>query len=1059
MYSALLDAVEIEFLIEEKRSELFAKITDGGYSIADALPLLSSSEFSVQKIDPLDDGFVFQVVHNNNILNYYAFKHKEYVFCPAFLCEFLKLVDYSCLVVNNVIDYYYIILRPGSDDPLSFISDFFIKLLQIFKFIPPVNENKFLSLDLTNKDILMSLTRENFNKFSKDLIKEFMDECPISVPLFKSRKDSNYIFIRRDVTIELKANYVDLSNCFESNDNIFLHSSSAAAKKAKEFILLFNENERHMLTSLSNAFKATEYMRESHILDKLINLIRDNYQEGKRCKDSAYMSSMFGIFQSSGYGKSRLIERLGTRILTFHSSLHRHAGHQSDSVFLRMLFEKIQTIINSVGFSKLCYLNNIATATYVYLLRIMYLILIKKKRENQSFSRFLDIDEELKNTTLLPELPTQSMKEQEQFLFNELFKNLEEVCLYKESISYTREKLITLCDLRCWEAGTPLQLKSDLNKFSTDENANTPEIVFTNNLEGDVLKLLEEFQTDKTLPCAFVIDEAQGLLYKNSETTRKPFSWCLRDIDFRRVDPSEIHTYNQSPYTVFRRVFRIFSGIWERLMLINVSSCREIIVPTKNGKIDISSNSIPKYLKNFLLLETFNVISTVLVEIEADMFQKRIYQLNSEAPIKDWNEFLVSDFRIIEYFKFGRPLIYGIFKDLEELNVISKRYNLEATYQECCEFKYLAKKLSSGEGVLNYETTDIHCLYSMLNFAFGTNFIPSFISRDELVENYMMTVEKCIIEEDPWFLERTETEITQEEKDDTALFYLDGGFFPEGVINFLSARYFAKFPQSLSKLLNTCLRNGICTDKGYSELLAQFFALSAIFFHINCDLDQVRKLVFQPIYIGDFLKKLGEGSVGGGFLGSNLVLINARLSFGYFQHFPNDSIENPFDLMARCLFRGSALTLNRSFSDLNLMIPLVLGDGRISFIGIKAIHESECYLDTVVPRAVGKMNFFNIFGYHSDRPFVLIILILCDSNPQIHIEKPSLNEQNPLDNPNIIIFKGISQYIREHSGLFEIAPIGIMYGGIEEGYLEECDRMQGLCREFPPKPNKRLELL
>lgn len=55
MYSALLDPVEIELLIEENRSEFFANITYGGYSSADPLFLVSSSEFLVQKIIPFDD--------------------------------------------------------------------------------------------------------------------------------------------------------------------------------------------------------------------------------------------------------------------------------------------------------------------------------------------------------------------------------------------------------------------------------------------------------------------------------------------------------------------------------------------------------------------------------------------------------------------------------------------------------------------------------------------------------------------------------------------------------------------------------------------------------------------------------------------------------------------------------------------------------------------------------------------------------------------------------------------------------------------------------------------
>jgi hypothetical protein len=1053
MYSALVEDVEIELVIEEKRSELFAKLTDGGYSRLDNFVYFPSNTFTVQKIEPVDDGFVFQVVYDYNVHFYYAFKHKEYIFCPAFLYKFFDLEDYSCLVVKNGIDFEYIILKSVPNNPLLLISDNYSKLLKGFKFFFPSyeNENKILSLELSNKDIPMSLIKENLNRYSQDLIEEFYEETPISDLLYISKKDSNYVFIRKDVIIELKTKYGDIFNCFENKGKVLLHSNSAAAKKAREIVTIIIE--RPMVTSLSNAFRNTDYLRENYILDELIKVIGENYKNAKNAKDSSYNSCMFGIFQSSGYGKSRLIERLGTRIPTFYSSLQHHGGYPKSSVFLRMLIEKLHVIIKSASFSEFRFLNNIATATYVYILRVIYLILIKKKGENQSLSQFLDIDEELEDTPLIPKLPNQSIKEREEFVFNVLFKNLKEVCLYKESINYKREKPMALGDLRCWKSENPLQLTSDLNKFSIDENVNNPEVVFTNHLEEDVMKLLENFQTDKSLPCVFVIDEAQCLLYRNLEIPKALFSqfcWCLKDIDFGKKEPKEDIIEFQSPYSVFRRVFNMFSGIWERLMLVNVSSCREIIIPLKWFLEDHSWNCYgpPKFLKNFILLQTYNVNSMIIPEIKADMFQKRIYQLRGEAPIKDWNEFLESNFRLIKYFKFGRPLAYGIFKDLEEKNVLSNSYNLEAAYQDCCEFKYLAKKLSGGMGYLNDETADIHCLYSMFNFAFGTNYLPCFLNRVELVENYMMTVVKYILEDDTKILEQMQ--FSEEEKRDRSRF-LVGGFLPEGAINFLSARYFAKFPKSLSKILNTCLKNGICNDKSYAELITQVFALSAIFFHINCDLEQVRKLAFQPISLGNFIRKFGEGSIEGGELNSRLE--KALMSFGYFEHFSKTSMERPFDLMARCLFRGSALTLNQSFSPLNLMFPLVLDDGRISFVGIKLIYEWECFIEENIQRAVEKMNFYKIFGYHSDRPFAMIILILCDSNPQIQIVKPFLNVQNPLDNPNIVILKGISNSLREHSALFEIAPMGIMYGGIEEGDLEECDHMHGLFREFPPQLN------
>ena len=108
---------------------------------------------------------------------------------------------------------------------------------------------------------------------------------------------------------------------------------------------------------------------------------------------------------------------------------------------------------------------------------------------------------------------------------------------------------------------------------------------------------------------------------------------------------------------------------------------------------------------------------------------------------------------------------------------------------------------------------------------------------------------------------------------------------------------------------------------------------------------KVRKLVFEPVLLKDFLLRLADNKVEivDKFFDSNPLLKGSQVSFGYFEHFPKTSIKRPFDLMARCLFRGSATTLNHQHRGIDLMIPLVLDDGRISFIGIqvKFVGEKE----------------------------------------------------------------------------------------------------------------------
>ena len=173
-----------------------------------------------------------------------------------------------------------------------------------------------------------------------------------------------------------------------------------------------------------------------------------------------------------------------------------------------------------------------------------------------------------------------------------------------------------------------------------------------------------------------------------------------------------------------------------------------------------------------------------------------------------------SNFRKIEYFKLGRPLTYGYFKGLDwEKNVSEGKYNLEANFKDCTEFSFMASKLFGGG---EYETTKNHsCLFSMFNFAFGTNYLPSFVNREDLVEKYMMTLVKYVVEHG----------------EDTS--HIVGGFFPEGVLNFLSAKYFAGNPDSLFSILNSSVKYGLCNVGGFGELLAQYFLLRTIFFAID----------------------------------------------------------------------------------------------------------------------------------------------------------------------------------------------------------------------------------
>ena len=142
----------------------------------------------------------------------------------------------------------------------------------------------------------------------------------------------------------------------------------------------------------------------------------------------------------------------------------------------------------------------------------------------------------------------------------------------------------------------------------------------------------------------------------------------------------------KSPYFVFRRAFRIFTNTWERLMLIVISTSGQmsLLLP----ELDIDPSRRPKasrkFIKNFSLVHTYNANSDIIQSINANMFPTN--------GIKNWLEFLESKFRKKEYFKFGRPLIYGIFKEKANLS----DYDSEAEFESCEEFCFMGSKLFGG---------------------------------------------------------------------------------------------------------------------------------------------------------------------------------------------------------------------------------------------------------------------------------------------------------------------------------------------------------------------------
>ena len=276
---------------------------------------------------------------------------------------------------------------------------------------------------------------------------------------------------------------------------------------------------------------------------------------------------------------------------------------------------------------------------------------------------------------------------------------------------------------------------------------------------------------------------------------------------------------NRAPYNVFRRVFRMFTNTWELIMFIVISTSGQISVLLPELALDPSrrSEGSNRFIENFSLVQTYSANSRETKFINSAMFP-------NDKGVKNWKEFLKSNFRIEEYFKLGRPLTFGVFRENVILDDDYEGEKLETKFEGCKEFRFMASKLFGGKEY--QKEKKIGPLYGMFNFAFGTNFLPSCVNKEDLVENHLMTLIEYLDEHE------------------LGAGYIIGGFLPEGVINFLSARYFAEFPDSLTKIISSSVKYGLCDTGNFCELLAQFILLFNYFFCIDEHISKGQEIGF-----------------------------------------------------------------------------------------------------------------------------------------------------------------------------------------------------------------------
>jgi hypothetical protein len=1080
MPRAIEKIVDIELFIDDHRVHLLKMITQGNINPSPCTPAKSSSSGVVGPVNSIPVGEnnlspftvtssswnkseskrVFEVEHLSTKYYYYAFMIRDYIVCPAFLARSLEIANYAFLNVIYGTNYFYIFVNVESIDPKLYIAG---------------NQFNFCGehvLDLSSKEgRILNLSFENVNNrcfmlYGGSCDALGMEWVEVSERInskgntgnnpIKSAVNSLYFYIPKKRFDKFKKNHEAFVKSVPLHNSCALMlEESRTFSEIKELSSRTNSptnDSEFPNPTLVKIFGINPYKREDYILNKFVDHIKRNYELSKIQKLSQYYCSIITILQSSGYGKSKLMERLGSKTPTFYSSLQYGKGAPVKSFFLVRLIKKFDFLILRSKDSWF-YMNNFSTAVYIYILRIIYIIL--NSTEDTTLKENFQIDS-IENCKEFSHIRDNGLEKKET-IFRFLFKGLQALCESEERIKFDGINGLTL-------SNSLAKHHTHLKRFSLNSHS----IV---DLEQAVMRKLEAMG-DINLPSIFVIDEAKGLHYRKSG---KKYGWNFMDWDIE--EDKRVDVENRAPYNIFRRVFRMFEYTWVRLMLIVISTYGQISVLLPELELDPSrrQTAANKFIENFSLIQTYNVNSDLALTITANKIKndkskddktdvetkddENNVETNddksnveakddkTDVEIKDiknddkiekdslpnWNEFIKSKERKEEFFKLGRPLIYATYVyNMKDFPV----YNLEAPFQDCLEFKALMDKLFGGRTEYSL-TQNVAQLYSMFNFAFGTNFLPSHVRIEDLIENYLMTLIGYL--------------------DEDGAKHIIATFLPEGAFNFLSAKYFVDFPDSLIKVFTLSVRYGFCNVGQFGKLLAQYTLLHTAFYHIDPNKLMVRKLVFESIDLEEFLFALAgyNETMIEGFFDLNPELEDSRISFSYFEHFPNNPINKPYDLMARCVLKGSAVTLDCLFPGIDLMIPLILNDGRLSFLGIQVKFYEQSGVNDAVTEAVKKMTFTNMFRKEIEiRPFGLIILALGDYNfeGEKKLEVSLRREaESSLESPTILVFKGMPKILQDTTlrTLFDLAPKYFSYRGVCSDHMLACDHLFGLINELP----------
>ena len=932
------DPTLLEVLLDDCRKEVFEKLT--------------------HKVPPNPDdpssNFIECRYPDGKSVRYLSELHfKDYFLVPVFVNAEKNFEKICILIVTDKVTgtmYYYILVKKEYRDdsfPLPAVTCSLGEL--------QLNAKKTLILDDSNQCLRVFLDSRGDAQFTPTYLFD-------NYPSYRGKDDpeisnlqDHILCLASGTTASKFLESYHLSdrvmNQYKSRGFLLLRIDSFSYEKLKTFLsTLRSEPSTIIPTSrFQQIFENSKYLKEEKIFPYIhdhIKTIRDDIAiSGPFAK---YFTAVLVVLQSSGYGKSRTFIELGTTMPVFYSSLQTSkSGFPERSYYLDQFIIEFDRLF--LDRPPICHANNACAILYTFILRIIYLI-----------SKFPYDD---KKAILLDQAIESILGNQRDANFTALFNGLQGFCTtgFKEKFIHNSQ--------------APILLPEELNKFELVLN-NGEIKLYTSELEEEVASFLRNKRKPQ-LPCLFVIDEAHFLLNSGAEKSKK--YWRFFDYNTNtRADEDFV----KLPYQIFRRTFRLFTRLWELLWLVVISTNGKIGNFITDAQHDPSRKieSSAALFQPFVLVHTYSCKSEIpkpVVPNSDSPFSPTKFPMIMKTEID--KRYLVSLQRIYDLFGRGRPLVRDTLDlfTLGEDPLTFEKY-INENILRASELQFLFEKICC-KGYTNWDrqvfTYTDTIKYSILGFSTGLSTFPSYVKIEDLVENNLMTL------------------LNVDNNNQNQI----GGFFPEGPLNSIASWFLCKKFPDFVKSLEILATNGICDIGLYGELIARIILLICQFYSIDPSFNFPRKPIFVPLKLETFLTRLsGNEEVVAKLFSSNPYLKGSMITFSYFQYSTFEDL-NPHEAMLQCFINGSAAYLKHSHPGADLLIPLILDNGRLSFLAVQVklnrrIRSTKsCFLPIY-----GKMRFSYMFSSDSiaknDRTFALLILSLS-------------NNQNNLKNTVFILTK------------------------------------------------------